>query len=99
MYLYGPDGLPVTAADLSSLILIDKLKELGLEGTGNLYLVATWEEADYTIYFESQFPPQPSLPSGFGNIDLNSGTMPIQQMAYETEVAFRDIRREDVLRL
>ena len=87
MYLYGPDGLPVTAADLSSLILIDKLKELGLEGTGNLYLVATWEEADYTIYFESQFPPQPSLPSGFGSIDLNTGTMPIQQMAYETEVA------------
>ena len=30
MYLYGPDGLPVTAADLSSLILIDKLKELAL---------------------------------------------------------------------
>lgn len=40
MYLYGPDGLPVTAADLSSLILIDKLKEYGLEGTAT----STWSQ-------------------------------------------------------
>mgnify|MGYP000779635550 FL=1 len=74
MYLRDSEGNLVLTADLSGLSL-----------TEDLFLVATWKQGDCLIIFNRNDPPQPNVPELDG-IDLVTGTMPQQLMAYDTQV-------------